>query len=132
MIELSELKIVEDIKDNFNLLPDIVKNYSKKTFITITAKSDALKILKNKEDTFNINPIENVPSVNNFRDNISKLSYGIFYEKSLTNNNLGFLLKKLEEKQDFLNSCEILNFDQFNIVKETESKQIKARTRLAL
>ena len=73
-----------------------------------------------------------MPSVNNFRDNISKLSYGIFYEKSLTNNNLGFLLKKLEEKQDFLNSCEILNFDQFNIVKETESKQIKARTRLSL
>ena len=132
MIELSELKIVEDIKDNFNLLPDIVKNYSKKTFITITAKSDALKILKNKEDNFNINPIENVPSVNNFRSNISKLSYDIFYDKSLTNNNLDFLLKKLKEKQDLLNNCESLSFDQFNIVKETESKQIKPRARVAL
>jgi hypothetical protein len=132
MIELSELKIVEDIKDNFNLLPDIVKNYSKKTFITITAKSDALKILKNKEDNFNINPIENVPSVNNFRANISKLSYDIFYEKNLTNNNLDFLLKKLKEKQDLLNNCESLSFDQFNIVKETESKQIKPRARVAL
>ena len=55
----------------------------------------------------------------------------IFYA-TLPKKNLDFLLKKLEEKQNLLNNCENLSFDQFNIVKETESKQIKPRSRLAL